>query len=315
MCNPLISVIVPVYRVEAYLERCIQSVLYQTYTHFELLLIDDGSPDNCGKLCDQAAREDSRIHVIHQNNAGLSEARNSGLKICKGEFITFLDSDDFWHRDYLKIMFEKSQEYDADIVQCTYEVGNGNGFVQSYDWKPIVCNSYEALANFNYKVSAWAKLYRKSIISGVFFPKGLKNEDDATYYRFAYNAKRIIIIPNCLYYYYQSPLSIMRGKSDFLKEDFIKIYDERIEFFKSLNEPLFVCQSHVRFALVLMLFYMACKSNPKNMNDHYKLLKKFRSEYYYAKKNTIPIKLSVMFYIFNISPDLSSCFVNKLGLR
>ncbi len=313
----LISVIVPVYRVELYLDRCIQSVLRQTYTKFELLLIDDGSPDNCGTICDDYAKRDIRIRVIHQENMGLSEARNNGLKIAKGDYITFLDSDDFWHCDYLNVMMKAIQKYDADIVQCSYETGTGNNFsIIDKKGKEIIFNTQEALGDYRYKVSAWAKIYHRKVMNGVIFPKKLINEDDATYYRFAYNANRIVLIPDCLYYYFKSPQSIMRGQKDYLKEDFIKIYNERIDFFSSCEESLLLHQTHVRFSLVIMLFYFACKKNPQNKNNKDNLFNLFNQEYKKAKRTGgIPFKLFCMFFVFHKIPNISAWCVNKFKLK
>ena len=114
--NPLISVIVPVYNVEQYLKTCVDSVLNQSYKNWELILVDDGSPDNCPQICDIYVAKDDRVKVIHKENGGASSARNAALDIATGEYITFLDSDDFWHNDYLSTMIELCMQYNADIA-------------------------------------------------------------------------------------------------------------------------------------------------------------------------------------------------------
>ena len=105
LCHPFVTVIIPVYKVEKYLHNCVESVINQSYPHWELILVDDGSPDRCGSICDEYAAKDSRIHVIHKENGGTSSARNAALDVAVGEYVAFLDSDDFWHKDYLKILF------------------------------------------------------------------------------------------------------------------------------------------------------------------------------------------------------------------
>ena len=116
--NPLISVIVPVYKVEKYLHRCVDSILVQTYTNLEIILVDDGSPDRCGAICDEYAAKDSRIRVIHQENGGLSAARNAGLDVCSGEYIAFVDSDDWLDPEMYAVMMAQVREYGCDVVMC-----------------------------------------------------------------------------------------------------------------------------------------------------------------------------------------------------
>ena len=119
---PKISIIVPVYKTEDKLNRCVDSVLNQTFTDFELILVDDGSPDNCGKICDEYALKDSRIIVIHKENGGVSSARNCGLKKASGEFIAFIDSDDYIEKEYLELLLMYQQQTDADLVMCNYNL-------------------------------------------------------------------------------------------------------------------------------------------------------------------------------------------------
>ncbi len=122
----LISAIVPVYNVEKYLYRCVDSILKQTYENFELILIDDGSPDNCSQMCDELSEKDSRIKVIHQENQGLSAARNSGIKIAKGNYLTFIDSDDWISNTMFEDLINLIKEKNADISICNFIVTEGN---------------------------------------------------------------------------------------------------------------------------------------------------------------------------------------------
>ena len=114
--DPVISVIVPIYKVEQYLDKCVRSIISQTYTNLDIILVDDGSPDRCGEMCDSFAEADSRIRVIHKKNGGLSSARNAGMKIAKGTYWAFVDSDDWIHRDYLKAMLDAAEKYEPSII-------------------------------------------------------------------------------------------------------------------------------------------------------------------------------------------------------
>ena len=122
MENPLISVIVPIYNVEEYLNRCVESIVNQTYQKLEIILVDDGSPDNCPRMCDDWAKKDSRIKVIHKENGGLSDARNAGMKITTGEYISFIDSDDYIETCMIEILYEAIKKYDCDIASCRVRI-------------------------------------------------------------------------------------------------------------------------------------------------------------------------------------------------
>ena len=125
--QPLVSIIVPIYKVEPYLRRCLDSIVNQTYTNLEIILVDDGSPDGCPQICDMYAAKDNRIVVIHKNNGGLSDARNAGLNICKGIYISFVDSDDWVGRDYIKILVNNAKKEQADIVIEKFIKTNSEG--------------------------------------------------------------------------------------------------------------------------------------------------------------------------------------------
>ena len=181
MTEPLISVIVPVYQVEPWLERCVDSIRNQTYRNLEIILVDDGSPDRCGEMCDQFAREDSRILVVHRENGGLSAARNTGLDICHGEYIGFVDSDDFIHPEMYARLY-------GDI----YSLGTKLAFCQPmmcYKGKTSFPPAKASVANFSKEeilekslrdiiwFSAWTKLYHNSLFEGLRYPEGRTNED------------------------------------------------------------------------------------------------------------------------------------------
>ncbi len=315
--NRTISVIIPVYKVEPYLERCVRSVLAQTYRELEILLVDDGSPDRCGEICDTLAAEDPRIRVIHKENGGLSSARNAALAVCTGGYIAFVDSDDFIHPEFAARMLAILEQTQAQIVQCRFEIGSADDFSEPEKESGVqIIGRYDALESMAYKVTACGKLYRREIVEGVRFPEGKINEDDATYYRFADSAQTIALTDAALYYYYQSPNSIMRSKASFLREDFIPIYETRIAYFAQKDDLRAVEGSRIRFCLVLMLFYMECKKDPNNENDQSALYARFCEEYGKIRKSAyLSKKIGVLFALFYRLPSVCALAVKALKLR
>ena len=208
----MISIIVPIYNVEPYLRRCVDSLLRQSYEDFELILVDDGSPDNCGNICDEYAAEDSRVRVVHKPNGGLSDARNAGLEIAQGEYIAFVDSDDWIAKDYLARLLAALLETDADICECDVFRTSGEE-TSSEQGTPAVYKTIEALEQLIhdgvFRQHVWNKLYRREIIADILFPKGKTNEDEFWTYQVFGNAKKVAKISDVLYFYFQRPGSIM----------------------------------------------------------------------------------------------------------
>lgn len=207
-----ISIIVPIYNVEPYLHRCVDSLLRQTYKDFELILVDDGSPDNCGRICDEHVTADSRVRVVHKPNGGLSDARNAGLAIAQGEYIAFVDSDDWVAKDYLERLLAALLETGADICEC--DVFRTSGEEPSAEHgNPAVYETSEALKQLihdgSFHQHVWNKLYRRDVIADILFPKGKTNEDEFWTYQVFGNAKKVVKIQDVLYFYFQRPGSIM----------------------------------------------------------------------------------------------------------
>lgn len=305
---PLVSVIVPVYNVEKYLTRCIDSIIGQTYRNLEIVLVDDGSPDNSPAICDEYAQKDSRITVIHKENGGAASARNAGLEIIKGEYVFFLDGDDFIHYQCIDKLNEIAAANQCDIVQCDFEKGTADVF-SSVEKKYSLAfyNCEQALSGFRYKTIVWGKLLKRKMLEEVRFPEGKIYEDEAVYYRFTYCAARIAITDEKLYYYFQSANSVMRNDAKETKEYFTDILEERIAFFEEKNEQKLVRSSIERYLVILMLYYAdwCCNKNIKNnpqilwqkFKENYKRLKTFRGT---------PMKLKLMFWLFYHFPRISS---------
>lgn len=205
--NKLISIIVPIYKVEKYIHKCIDSLINQTYKNIEIILIEDGSPDNCAKICDEYAEKDKRIKVIHKENAGLSAARNDGVDICMGEYVTFVDSDDYISYSFCEELLNAIVENNADIAICGINrfVEGENAEEAEVNVETKVYNAKETIYNLisigDYYDCACGKLYSKKILDGIRFPIGRIYEDSATTYKFYHMADRVVVL-NVKYYYY-----------------------------------------------------------------------------------------------------------------
>ncbi len=210
----MISIIVPAYNEERYLEKCLDSLLSQTYTDFELILVDDGSTDKTAEICDEYRDKDPRIHVIHQSNGGLSNARNTGIKASKGEYLTFVDSDDWADKKLLAVLWE-GIEKGATVSACGfYTVRNERAKPwRSFDGEYRVVSAEDAVKDMMYTksidTSAWAKLFHRSCFEQILFPQGHLYEEVATTYRLFLTQEKIAITTNPLYYYVKHSGSIV----------------------------------------------------------------------------------------------------------
>ena len=213
---PLLSIIVPVYKVESYLPKCIDSILAQTFTDFELILVDDGSPDNCPALCDAAAAKDARIRVIHQKNGGLSAARNAGLDVARGEWIGFVDSDDYIAPEMYEALYKAVQSTGADLALCDYAEVDETGALcppmhislaeQVFTGRELLKNATDTMIQ-----PAWNKLYRRAIFAQLRYPEGKLNEDLFLIPEVCLQIQKAVVVPKALYYYVQRGGSIMSG--------------------------------------------------------------------------------------------------------
>lgn len=213
-----VSVIVPVYRVEQYIDKCVESIVNQTYTNLEIILVDDGSPDNCPQICDEWAKKDNRIKVIHKKNGGLSDARNAGFRIATGTFCAFIDSDDYIEINMFEEMCRILLKDNSDIVICgiRFVDEEGNEGSVAKDLETGVFSKKEIFKKFTEDnwwqyVSACTKLYRKDVIDNIEFPKGKLNEDAFVMHEFFDRCKKISVTNKKFYHYVQSDNSITRS--------------------------------------------------------------------------------------------------------
>lgn len=225
MYGKLVSIIVPVYNVKDYLEKCINSICNQTYSNLEIILIDDGSTDESGKICDKLSEEDSRIKVIHQENGGLADARNVGIDICTGDYISFVDSDDWIDMHMIETLVDACEKHLAQLACCGrylyyneryIKTAYANGLVEKWNVETAISN----LLSWNQIDSAaWDKLYDKSLFDGIRFPKGRLHEDIFIMYKIFEKANAIIHIGTPLYYYRQRDDGITRSRYKASKMD------------------------------------------------------------------------------------------------
>ena len=261
-----ISIIVPVYNVANLLSRCANSLQMPCDAGCEIILVDDGSTDGSGALCDRIAQKDAHVRVIHKPNGGLSDTRNAGIGIARGEYLTFVDSDDFVAPHYLDKMFNIARENGCDVVQCGYKKGSMGIFSGEGDKSPVyVCTGREALAGSILRSSAWAKLYRSTLFSNLRFPVGYLNEDEFVIWKTVYLAGKIAFTDEKLYYYYQRPDSIMSritggNRCDAALTDWMAAYDERIAFFLQHNEDGLAARTHEKYCIDLLLRYCEQKN-------------------------------------------------------
>ena len=239
MKEPLISVIVPVYKVEKYLNRCVESIVEQTYGNLEIILVDDGSPDHCPAMCDFWTEKDSRIKVIHKSNGGLSDARNAGMKIVTGELIGFVDSDDWIAPDMYQYLYEAMKADNSDVAACGVEMIWEDGILSRLLTKTGSCllnreEAMEALIEESWlKQPVWYKLYKTDLIRSILFPVGKYHEDAFWSYRVIDAAERVSVIDYVGYYYWQRTGSIMGEEYSVKRLDAIEALEQRQDYLES----------------------------------------------------------------------------------
>jgi glycosyltransferase involved in cell wall biosynthesis len=242
MEKDLISVIVPVYNVEQYLEECVKSIQNQTYKNLEIILVDDGTKDNSGKMCDEFAKTDSRIKVIHKANGGLSDARNFGIDASNGKYIQFIDSDDYIDLDMLELLYNNLKKHNADISMCSNYVLTenncrlkGTGGFEVYTREEAL---KEILLDKKVRFYAWNKMFARKLFDEIRFPKGRVFEDILTIPRLFEKAEKVVLDDVPKYYYRQRNDSILHVQTKELRLAYINSALENIKFIKEKEKSL-----------------------------------------------------------------------------
>lgn len=263
--QPLISVIVPIYKVETYLKKCVDSIINQTYENLEIILVDDGSPDNCPIICDAYAKQDSRVKVVHKQNGGLSDARNAGMQIAKGEYVSFIDSDDYISLDFIETLYNTMTDEDSDIVECEIvkfhenELPEATGSLntESFDTEKGLSLLIDENRFHQY---VWNKLYKAEIALKILFAKGKLNEDEFWTYQIFGQAKKVTKIYKTMYFYLQRESSIMGNTFSLRRLDALEAKAERQKYIEDkfpklavqtkidlFGSCIFSCQSAMKF--------------------------------------------------------------------
>ncbi len=307
-----ISIIVPVYNVEPYLDRCVQSVLQQSYQNIEVLLVDDGSPDNSGTMCDRWAEKDGRIRVIHKKNGGLSDARNKGLDFAAGEYIAFVDSDDCIAADMVQTLYQALKANDADISICNYILTDEDcvPLKRVNDHPPIedeVLSGLDAIRkmadnNGRYFLPAWNKLYKKSLFSEIRFPKGKLYEDSFIVHKLYERCNRVACVSYAGYYYVQRSGGIMASRSCKLFLHATEAFMDQAISCVRLGLCKSASQIYWRAAMQLQDAYARRESAPELTAELEDAVQLFR-RYFYLRK-ACPLKKRLQIDLIYLHPQL-----------
>jgi glycosyltransferase involved in cell wall biosynthesis len=308
-----VSIIVPVYNVEGYLPKCIDSILAQTFTDFELIIVDDGSTDSCGAICDEYANKDNRIKVIHKKNGGLSSARNAGIDIAKGDFFIFVDSDDYVHPEMCSLLFENLLKYNADIVACgCYIVKNDKIIkeIKASDEGAVTLDSISAISRLfkGELLPAWGKIYKRECFLNLRFPFGKIDEDFAVMYKLFYNCKKIVCIEDLLNFYVIRDKSILRFPFNEATFDFFDNAVSAVNFVKENNLPLLEQAESYLYLRSYGTIYVLLKSKQdKNFKKRYQEITSiFKHKFFSILKNKYLDKKSKIEILgYAISPKLT----------
>ena len=260
-----LSIIVPVYNVEPYLRRCVDSILAQTFTDFEVILVDDGSPDNCGAICDEYAAKDERVKVIHKENGGISSARNAALDVTQGEYIGFVDSDDFIHPQMYETLVDVMENYAVEMVQCAYRDVSPDAKIESYkifQEEPQIINAEEIIENFYPKYwqifpgLVWRKVYKRETFDDIRFPVGMIFEDIYVLIPTIEKCSAVAVINSPLYYYATNPESVMRREMTRKNLcDHISVYYDHLNFFESRGNEIQYNRAQEALCSVFAIYY------------------------------------------------------------
>lgn len=332
--KPAISIIVPIYKVEPYIRRCIDSILAQEFKNFELILVDDGSLDNCGKICDEYAQTDKRVKVIHKKNGGQSSARNAGLDVAQGNYVGFVDGDDFINGKMYKILYENICKYSSDLVVCD--------FLKVMEGTPVVIKdnilknevtqftNKEALEQlFVYQdgiyvsgsgpsvkwITAWNKLYKRQLFENLRFPEGRIFEDEYITHRILYRCKNITLCAAKLYYYVQRQNSTLNSSYSIKKWDRVYALKDRVDFLKSVDNDQLYEKALVCYTDAFFWCYFKSKTLLKKEDYDFRKLKRMLSKKVPAilRSQYIMRRQKIMICIFTLNPFIYNLYLKIKG--
>ena len=304
--NDLITIVIPVYKVEDLLPRCMESVLKQTYGNIEILLIDDGSPDKCPLLCDKYKKIDNRVKVFHKKNGGLSSARNVGIENSCGNYICFIDSDDVVSKFFIEELYNNIIQTKSDVSICSYKfIGIENDVSDTCDKsnKIITYSSEKAIELMLYQKkinnSAWGKLYKKELFEDIRFPEGKIYEDIPTTYKTFLKSDKICVSKSKYYFYTKREDSISGHWSDKTLDiiDNVLLMEDDL---KKYNKYKKACNSRVLNADFFVIRQLDDKKNKEIYETLYKDIKKRRVSVLFDIKSRLKTKIGIIFSFFGI---------------
>ena len=312
-----ISVIVPIYNVESYIRQSLDSIINQTYKNLEIILVDDGSPDNCGKICDEYALKDNRIKVLHIKNSGLAVARNTGLDIATGEFIGFIDPDDFFELDMYETLYNAITKTNAGLAVCNWYKGYENNWKRNTDFPDKeILTSNEALEFFYNHMYVWNKLYRKDVVGNLRQKETYAEDVHYTFTTFT-RIERVVCVDKYLCYYRKNPTSRLHTKK--FKKDylfFLKVLNMEIEYAEKnelfdLKEKIFSSKME---AMTCWISYIVAENNKQNVVYAKQIIKLLRPNIlkFLKAKWSLDKKIFALFACINF--DLVS-FLYRLYLK
>lgn len=300
---PEVSVIVPIYNVELYLSRCIDSILAQTFTDFELILVDDGSPDKCGEICDKYAAQDKRIHVIHKENGGLSDARNAGIEWTLNNtsclWITFVDSDDWVHPEYLEILYKVCKDENVKVCACGYirVKGQSSEGITLVPPKKTILSNEDFFCNYpGISVISCAKLFHISLFINIRFPRGRIHEDEFTTYKLLFSCELIGYINYQLYFYFENDKSITRSKWTPKQMDYFEAVSQQIDFFETNHYPRALKNAIYWYAHTLCDQMETISDNKEYQKYYQKMQKMFQTFIKKYGRDFFPFKENYRYY-------------------
>lgn len=309
-----ISIIVPVYNIEHLLAKCINSILAQTFTNFELILVNDGSTDRSAEICNQYANLDKRIKVIHKKNGGTASSRNAGLDVAKGKYIGFVDNDDYINKYMYETLYNNAVIYSSDIVVCDYlNVGEGKYYDTSEfnkNFKTKHLNNKEALNNIFSNnptfVYPWNKLYRKYLFDDIKYEVGNLYDDETVAHKLLYKSNKVTYIQAELYYYVKRLGSMVNTPFHIKKFDRVYALKNREVFFRSKKEVELHQKALKHYMETFFWYYFMARSNLKGVDKELRNLKSTfdKSLIHLLKHNEISWKQKLMCVLFSLNPTL-----------
>lgn len=312
-----VSVVVPIYNVEKYLKKCVDSLLEQTYKNIEIILVDDGATDSCPEICDYYKSIDSRIIAVHKQNGGLSDARNEGIKYMSGDYVAFVDSDDYVSPYYIETLVVNAEKYNADVSICNFErvyendepvnKRPNNDIVRQFNKHDSLTALFDDELKMQFTI-ACSKIIRSSIMKSVTFPKGRIYEDSATAHKIYNLIERTVYVDSQLYFYLLRGGSIKTSEK-FLKTDMIDAIYDKLTFFKSYNDPILLRNSYYDYLTCLMGVYSRINSDtPESKTRKATILEQFKMTLSEMKDSGIKLgtKRKMRIVLFKASPWLYS---------